>query len=515
MYLSDRTPPQGRPRHAPPYGPLYLNSTGSIPRYSDAVAIPGVPLTIAVMDAIILSIGDELVLGQTIDTNSAWLSQQLAALGVWVRAHATVPDDQTAIEQAIRQSAAHCDFLIISGGIGPTEDDLTRQALAAVMGVPLEENAEWMTELHKFFEARGRPMPAINRIQAMIPRGAKMLFNTAGTAAGIHAVVEGAGEGSGFGVQGSGKERIEPKPSTSLTPELSSSLSLRESRTPNPAACQVFVTPGVPKEMKAMFARDVLPIVKYASGGAVILSRTLHTFGLGESAIAEKLGDLMNRGRNPSVGTTVSGGVVSLRINSRFPAEPQAREELARTEGACRDAIGDLIYGQDEQTLAEVVAGLLRADSTATQFAPAVATAESCTGGLLAKMLTDVPGSSRYFRQGYVTYSNEAKHDLLRVPTELIARHGAVSQPVAEAMARGAQTQSGAAYTLAITGIAGPEGGTPQKPVGTVWIALASPQGVQSRVFLFPGDREMVRDRSAKMALTLLRFQLMGKPFPV
>jgi nicotinamide-nucleotide amidase len=451
------------------------------------------------MDAIILSIGDELVLGQTIDTNSAWLSQQLAALGVWVRAHATVPDDQTGIEQAIRQSAAHCDFLIISGGIGPTEDDLTRQALAAVMGVPLEESAEWMAELHKFFEARGRPMPPINRIQAMIPRGAKMLFNTAGTAAGIHAVVEGAGEGSGFGVQVSGKERIDPNPTTSL----------------NPAVCHIFVTPGVPKEMKAMFARDVLPIVKHVAGGAVILSRTLHTFGLGESAIAEKLGDLMNRSRNPSVGTTVSGGVVSLRINSRFPSEPQAREELARTEGACRDAMGDLIYGQDEQTLAEVVAGLLRADSTAKQFAPAVATAESCTGGLLAKMLTDVPGSSRYFRQGYVTYSNEAKHDLLRVPKELIAQHGAVSQPVAEAMARGAQTESGAAYTLAITGIAGPEGGTPQKPVGTVWIALASPQGVQSRVFLFPGDREMVRDRSAKMALTLLRFQLMGKPFPV
>jgi nicotinamide-nucleotide amidase len=452
------------------------------------------------MDAIILSVGDELVLGQTIDTNSAWLSQQLATVGISVRAHATVPDDQSAIERAIRESAVSCDFLIISGGIGPTEDDLTRQALATVMGVPLEENAVWMAELHKFFEARGRPMPPINRIQAMIPRGAKMLFNTAGTAAGIYAEVEG---GSGFRVQGSGNAGANP--SSSLNPE---------PRTLNPSTCQVFVIPGVPKEMKAMFTRDILPLVKQAADGAVILSRSLHTFGLGESAIAEKLGNLMNRTRNPSVGTTVSGGVVSLRINSRFPSESQAREELAKTEEACRAALGDLIYGQDEQSLAEVVASQLFADTTAKQFAPAVATAESCTGGLLAKMLTDVPGSSRYFRQGYVTYSNEAKHDLLNVPKELIAQHGAVSKEVAEAMARGAQTQSGAAYTFAITGIAGPDGGTPQKPVGTVWIALAHPQGVQCRVFLFPGDREMVRDRSAKMALTLLRFQLLGKPLP-
>jgi nicotinamide-nucleotide amidase len=451
------------------------------------------------MDAIILSIGDELVLGQTIDTNSAWLSGQLAGVGVSVLAHITVPDDQTAIEQTLRESAGRCDFLIVSGGIGPTEDDLTRQALAKVMGVELEENAQWLGELHKFFEARGRAMPAINRIQAMIPRGAEMVFNTAGTAAGIHAVIEG----SRVGVQGSGK--ADTHPASFLNPE---------PRTLRPFLCHVFITPGVPKEMKAMFTRDILPLAKQAAGGAVILSRTLHTFGLGESAIAEMLGDLMRRDRNPSVGTTVSGGVVSLRLNSRFPSEQQAREELQKTEVACRAALGDLIYGQDEQSLPAVVAGLLLADSTATQFAPAVGTAESCTGGLLAKMLTDIPGSSRYFRQGYVTYSNEAKQDLLNVPAELIAQNGAVSREVAEAMAVGTQTQAGVAYALAITGIAGPDGGTPQKPVGTVWIGLAHRRGCAARVFLFPGDREMIRDRSAKMALTLLRFHLLGKPMP-
>src|SRR5207247_1728096 len=170
-------------------------------------------------------------------------------------------------------------------------------------------------------------------------------------------------------------------------------------------ACRIFVTPGVPKEMKAMFTRDVLPHVKQMAGGAVILSRTLHTFGLGESAIAERLGELMRRGRNPSVGTTVSGGVVSVRINSSFESVTRARDELARTVHACDDALGDLIYGHDEQTVESTVVRQL------SNRAPVqtVATAESCTGGLLAKMITDVPGSSAVFRQGWVTYSNESK----------------------------------------------------------------------------------------------------------
>ena len=244
------------------------------------------------MRAIILSIGDELVLGQTVDTNSAWLSQQLAAVGCAVAAHLTVPDDQRAIEQAIEESVGRCDFLVISGGIGPTDDDLTRQALAAVMREPLEPNEAWLAELRKFFEARGRRMPESNRIQAMIPRGAAMIFNTAGTAAGIDATY----------VSG------DQKP-----------------------VCRVFVMPGVPKEMKIMFTRDVLPHVKKQGGGAVILSRTLHTFGLGESAVAEKLGDLMRRDRNPSVGTTVTGGVVSLRVNARFGSLDEAtRRELSQ-----------------------------------------------------------------------------------------------------------------------------------------------------------------------------------------
>ena len=421
------------------------------------------------MNAIILSVGDELILGQTVDTNSAWLSQQLAAAGAPVLAHATVPDDQRAIEQAIALAAPKCDVLIISGGLGPTEDDLTRQAIAAALGTPLEENIQWLTELSKFFEARGRPMPPINRIQAMIPRGARMIFNTAGTAAGIAADI---------------------------------------------GACRVFAVPGVPKEMKAMFTRDILPVIKAGAGGAVILARALHTFGLGESAIAEKLGDLMRRDRNPSVGTTVSGGVVSLRLAARFNSEAEAMEQMDQTVAACHAALGDLIYGADDETLPEVVARLIHADPIARQFAPAVSTAESCTGGLLAKLLTDVPGASDYFREGYVTYHNEAKINLLIVPPALIEKHGAVSEQVVKAMATGAQEESGAAYALATSGVAGPGGGSVQKPVGTVWIALAHPKGCDARVFNFPGDREMIRDRSAKMALAMFRFQLLGKKTP-
>ena len=417
------------------------------------------------MNAVILSIGDELVLGQTVDTNSAWLSQQLAAVGCGVLAHATVADDQKSIEQAIRQSAPACDLLLISGGLGPTEDDLTRQALAGVMGQPLELSEEWLRELEKFFAARNRPMPPANRIQAMIPRTATMIFNTAGTAAGIEASL---------------------------------------------GDCHIFVMPGVPKEMKIMFQRDVLPHVGAASGGAVILSRTLHTFGLGESAIAQKLGNLMRRGRNPSVGTTVANGVVSLRVNARFQSRDQAIRQLARTVEQCRSALGSLIYGQDDESLQQVVGDLLKSDARK----PTVATAESCTGGWLGKMITDVPGSSAYFAYGWITYANQAKEQLLGVPAELLREHGAVSEPVVLAMANGAKTRANSTVALAISGIAGPDGGTPAKPVGTVCIALAHPSGAEAGTFVFPGDREFIRDRSARMALTLLRYHLLKEPSP-
>ena len=424
----------------------------------------------AAMNAIILSIGDELVLGQTVDTNSAWISQQLAAVGCGVAAHMTVGDDQKAIEQAMLESVGRCDFLIISGGIGPTEDDLTRQALAAVMNVPLEQNDAWLTRLEQYFQKLGRVMPKTNAIQAMIPKGATIIENEKGTAAGIDATYR------------SGDQKT---------------------------ICRIFVMPGVPKEMKAMFARDVLPHVQRETGGAAIVSRTLHTFGVGESTVAERLGSLMMRQNNPSVGTTVSNGIVSLRVNARFGSREQAANELEKTVAACQAALGDLIFGADEQTLQAQVGTML------LNKGQSVAVAESCTGGWLAKMLTDVPGSSRYFSFGWVTYGNDAKQALLGVSPALLNQHGAVSEPVVIEMARSAlRHAAGADYALAISGIAGPDGGSPDKPVGTVCIALARDEGTVARTFVFPGDRDFIRDRSAKMALTMLRYEMLGKKMP-
>src|SRR6478609_8588544 len=256
------------------------------------------------MRAIILSIGDELTLGQTIDTNSAWLAQRLAGIGYKPVAHLTVPDDQAAIRQAFEESVRRCDVLIVSGGLGPTEDDLTRQALAEFLGKPLELNEAALENVTRFFKALRREMPPRNQIQAMLPHGTEMIENTAGTAPGIYCNYQ------------SGDQKT---------------------------LCLIFIVPGVPKEMKIMFERSVLPRLKSDPGRAdplssVILSRTLHTFGLGESAIADKIPDLMRRDRNPSVGTTVANGYVSLRINAYAPTREQAEREVAATEAAARTA---------------------------------------------------------------------------------------------------------------------------------------------------------------------------------
>ncbi len=265
-----------------------------------------------------------------------------------------------------------------------------------------------------------------------------------------------------------------------------------------------------------MFTTSVLPVIAAAGDGAAIRSATLHTFGMGESAVAERLGDLMKRGRNPSVGTTVANGIVSLRVNSRFGSVAEAQAKMDETVAACQAAVGDLIFDQDGQSLPAAVLALMKTDRNAK-----VATAESCTGGLLAKMLTDEPGSSAHFTQGWVTYSNLSKYERLGVPEDVINVYGAVSEPVVEKMAKAARRLAKSDYALAVSGIAGPDGGSATKPVGTVCIslALADPADRQNsvyktRTFQFPGDREMVRDRSAKMALTMLRFHLLGKPLP-
>jgi nicotinamide-nucleotide amidase len=435
------------------------------------------------MKAAIISIGDELVLGQTVDTNSAYLSRELAAIGCDTAMHVTVGDDAPGIDRAIREALPIVDVIIITGGLGPTADDLTRNAIASAMGdAPLELRSEWLEQIKGYFAKLNRVMPEQNAIQAMLPRGSKVIWNPVGTACGIEATLEHK------------FDRMRPAKQVPL-----------------------YAMPGVPKEMKAMFAATVGPAIAERAGGAVILSRTLHTFGLGESTVAEKLGALMNRDRNPSVGTTVSQGIVSLRINARFSNRADAETQLNLTEAECRKALGTIVYGRDDDALAQVVGALLK------EKEQTIATAESCTGGLVAKYLTDVPGSSGYVEFGWVTYANEAKIALLDVDPQTIEHKGAVSEATVTEMARNARMKSGADLAIATSGVAGPDGGSADKPVGTVWIAVASAEpgttdparsAVLARKFNFPGDREWVRDRAAKMALALVRFHLLGEPVP-
>ncbi|MBX2851301.1 MAG: competence/damage-inducible protein A [Phycisphaeraceae bacterium] len=417
------------------------------------------------MPAILLSIGDELILGQTVDTNAAWLAGRLSGLGIGCVEHRTVPDDLDHIAEVIQQCAEAAKVLIITGGLGPTDDDLTRPALAKAMGVDLTEDPASVEHIASYFKGRGRVMPERNRIQATHPQTSTMIENTCGTAPGIRATL---------------------------------------------GHCEVFVTPGVPREMKAMFEHEIEPAIQDRAGTArTILTAKLNSFGSGESDIADRLGPLMARDRNPLVGTTVANGYVSVRVRSEHEDPRQAKALLEEALAQAKDKVGPLAFGQNEVALQDVVIALL------TEQGKTIAVAESCTGGLISGMLTDVPGSSASVLGGWVTYANEMKAEQLGVPMALIEQHGAVSQQVVEAMASGALEQSGADFALSTSGIAGPGGGSKDKPVGTVWIGMAYREGEAvkaiARLAILPGDREAVRDRSAKCALQLLRLQLMGE----
>ena len=417
------------------------------------------------MPANLLSICDELTLGQTIDTNAAWLAQRLASLGIACAQHRTVPDNLDAVANAIRECAANADVLIITGGLGPTDDDLTRPALAKAMGVELVEDPDSVEHIENYFKGRGQEMPQRNRVQATHPATSTMITNTCGTAPGIRATL---------------------------------------------GPCEIFVTPGVPREMHAMYDRDIQPAIREREGTArTILTAKINSYGSGESDIAQRLGDLMARDRNPVVGTTVANGYVSVRIRSEHEDPANAKSMLDDTIAQVQQHLTPLGFGRDEDLLQHAVIRLL------LNKRKTVATAESCTGGLIAGMLTDVPGASAAVLGGWVAYANAMKTQQLGVPADLIDAHGAVSAPVVEHMARGAIERSSADLALSTSGIAGPGGGSEHKPVGTVYLGLAWRDGdttrTQARLAQLPGDRSSVRDRSAKCALQLLRLHLMGE----
>ena len=409
------------------------------------------------MRAIIISVGNELTSGQTLDTNGAYLARQLGWRGIAVTSHVTIGDDSPLIAATIARAAAEADIVMVSGGLGPTDDDLTRQALAGAMGCELELNEACLGELEAHFAVRGWPMAQSNRSQAMLPAGARAIANTCGTAPGIAAKIGSA---------------------------------------------DIYVTPGVPAEMHEMFEKQIAPLLPLDSG--CILHRTVHTFGSGESTVGEKVADLMGRD-NPMIGTRVSSGVVSIRITARGETSQAAEALIEQSTGEIESRLGDIVFGYDGDTLASVVGELLKARSAT------LSVAESCTGGIIGGLVTQASGSSEYFLGGVITYANEVKHRELRVPESLLAELGAVSEPVAKAMAEGARVKFASTYAISVTGIAGPTGGTDEKPVGLVYIGLAGPDSTEVHRHQLSGDRAKVRLRAARTALNHLRLELLSQ----
>ncbi|MBC7287918.1 MAG: competence/damage-inducible protein A [Armatimonadetes bacterium] len=412
----------------------------------------------------IISVGTELLLGEITDTNAVFMSQELAVLGINLYYRHTAGDNLDRLAAQICESAARSDVILLCGGLGPTEDDVTREALAKATGRRLVRFPEAEQRLREFFAARGRELTPNNLRQAEAPEGARLLENSVGTAPGIALEHEG----------------------------------------------RFYVAlPGPPDELRPMWYDSVRPmlreLVRRAMGGEVsIFTRVLRLADIGESQVAHELADLIAQQQDPSIALYASPGEVKVRLATKAPDYEAARERFGPVEDEIRRRLGQFIFGVDDQAMEAVIGDLLVARGAT------LAVAESCTGGLIGDMITNVPGASRYFLADFVTYSNEAKIQVLGVPAEIIATVGAVSKECAEAMARGAREKAGATYGLATTGIAGPSGGTPEKPVGTVYMAVCDANRCVVRHFVWPTSRLRFKMQVARTALGLLRRFLLG-----
>ena len=412
-----------------------------------------------------LSVGTELLLGQIVDTDAVFLAQMLSRLGVPLYFRTTVGDNPERIKDALRLALSRADLVVTIGGLGPTMDDLTKEMAAEVLDVPLVEDAVHAEWLRGLGHARGwDTMPEGFVKQAMVPRSGRGLPNPTGTALG--ALFEKDGK-------------------------------------------VILCLPGPPNELVPMAEQSVEPFLRERTAGErqVIRSRTLRIVGAGEIRIEDLVRDLM-QAANPTVAPYAKTGEVHLRITARAASDGEADVLIAPVEQALRRRLGDVVYGTDDETLEYVLVQAL------TLLGLTLTTAESCTGGLVAQRLTSVPDASRVFEEGFVTYANTAKTKCLRVPEELLARVGAVSADVARAMAVGAREAAGSDLAVSVTGVAGPGGGTPAKPVGTVHIGLAWDGGVVSEQHQFLGSRADVRWRSAQSALALVRRFLMNADDP-
>lgn len=415
----------------------------------------------SITSAEIVTIGTEILLGDLVDTNTAWLSRRLAELGVGIYRHTTIGDNRERMTAAMRDAASRANLVITTGGLGPTSDDLTNECLATLADKKMVEYPEARDHVDEKFRQFGREPTPSNYKQALFPEGTRLIPNQLGTAMGAMLDVDGT----------------------------------------------LFATlPGVPQEMRGMFDETLAPMIESRTDGSIV-SKTLWFVGLGESAIAERVQDFLDA-EDPTVAPLAGQGKVRLRITTRVATPEGAEKKISPVEEEILSRLGDYFFGYDQETLESAVSNLLK-DNDST-----LALAESCTGGLLAKRLTDLPGSSSFFTEGLITYSDEAKERLLGVGHETLVRHGAVSEAVAKEMAEGVRDISGADYGLSVTGVAGPDGGTEEKPVGLVWVGLAGEGGAEARkldLTAWARSREAIRERSANHAFDFLRQRIEGR----
>jgi nicotinamide-nucleotide amidase len=403
----------------------------------------------------LVNTGAELMLGRVLNTHQQWICRQLADRGYVVTRQVAVDDSGPSIQQAVRESLEAADLILVTGGLGPTSDDRTRDLVAALLGRGLQEDAAVVAHIERFFAARGRPMPASTRVQAQVPEGATVLMNPHGTAPGL--VMDG------------------------------------------PDGQLLVMLPGPPRELRPMFTDQVLPLVtRRFPGEAAFVCRTLRTIGMGESLVEERIDGPLQPlvAAGLEIGYCARVGEVDVRFAARGP---RAHDLVRDAEAIAHERLGGIIYGTEGDSLESSVVRALTARHRT------LALAESCTGGFIAHRITNVPGASVVFLAGLVTYSNEAKQQFLGVGAETLAAHGAVSEATVRAMAEGARQKTGAHYAVAVTGIAGPSGGTPEKPVGTVWIGLATPRGTEAVRKVNAYDRETFKQVTAQQALDLIR----------
>lgn len=406
------------------------------------------------MKSIIISIGDELLIGQTINTNAAWMGSELNKIGVEVLEVLTISDDGNAIEQALTYAESRAGIVLITGGLGPTKDDITKKVFADYFNAPLIENKRALENVEGFFKRYNRPMLPVNKLQALVPAGCQMLLNKAGTAPGMLMENEGA----------------------------------------------LFVSmPGVPSEMKYLMEHEVLPRIQKRFELPAIVHKTIMTLGIGESYIAEEISDIEDSLPNYiKLAYLPSPGLVKLRLTGRGENAKALENEINAIFDKIQLRIGDSVYAREEVKVEEVI-GLKLKEKGLT-----ISTAESCTSGALASRITSVPGASEYFIGSVVAYSNEVKKNQLGVSDEVLNSFGAVSEEAIKAMALGAKKLFGTDYAIATSGIAGPGGGVDEKPVGTVWIGIATPDVIMAEKFQMGKGRERVVRKTVLAALSRL-----------